>query len=258
MDDLVSIITPAYNSDKFIAETVRSVQSQTHKNWEMLITDDASVDHLEQTVLTLSQQDPRIKYYKLEKNSGPAVARNQSIQSAKGRYLAFLDSDDLWHPSKLERQLQFMSDNKVDFSFTYYRRMSEAGEPFPFSNTSPAVVNYKMLLKDTTIGTLTVMLDRKSVGEVRLKPNWGYDDFVLWLDLLRGGRKAYCLPETLAFYRVMNRSVSSNKLRASKWVWKIYRKHERLSLFESLWCFVNFTFNAALKRLRYVPKAKTG
>lgn len=248
-DSLVSIITPAFNSARFIGETIRSVQAQTYPHWELLITDDKSPDNLKEIVLEFCKADERVKYFEALTNGGPAKARNNSLEFARGRYLAFLDSDDLWSSTKLEEQLQFMSQNHAGFSFTFYERISVEGTPSGFTNTSPLVVNYDMLLKNTSIATLTVMLDRAVVGNVRLKPGWGYDDFVLWLDLLRKGHLAHCLPKSLAKYRVMEKSVSSNKIRAAKWVWRIYREQEKLSILKSFWCLLNFSTNATRKRL---------
>jgi len=251
IQDLVSIIMPAYGSEKYIGDSIRSVQLQTYPNWELLITDDCSPDNLDEVVLTFTKLDPRIKYFRLPTNSGPAAARNNSISQSRGRYIAFLDSDDYWTSTKLEEQLQFTSKIQTGFTFTFYERILVSGATSGLVTTSPLVVDYEMLLGNTSIATLTVMLDRAVVGDVRLKPGWGYDDFVLWLDLLRQGHTAHCLPKSLAKYRVMEKSVSSNKLRAAKWVWRIYRQHEHLSFVKSFWCLANFFINSIKKRLGF-------
>lgn len=251
-DGLVSIIMPAYRSADFIAESIASVQAQTYSDWELLVTDDCSPDGVRDVVLGKAAGDPRIRYFRLAQNSGPAVARNNSVSKASGRYLAFLDSDDCWKPEKLERQLQFMASRGIGFSFTEYQRMKADGTLYPFVNTCPDHVDYKIILKDTCISTLTVMLDRKVVGNIALKAGWGHEDFILWLDILRKGEVAHCLRENLASYRVMEKSVSSNKLRAARWVWQIYRRHENLGFIQSAYYLANYAKNAVFKRIGFV------
>jgi len=249
-ENLVSIIMPAYNSQRFIGETIQSVQAQTYPNWELLITDDCSVPEVELVVSSYSKLDPRVKYFKLKENSGPAVARNNSIANAKGRYLAFLDSDDLWMPEKLKTQLDFMQTKGCHFSYTYYQRMKEDGVRYSYINECPDSLNYNQLLRNTAISTLTVIVDRAKYKDVSLEKGWGYDDYVLWLDLLRQGGIALCLPKSLAFYRVVESSVSSKKVRATKWVWRILREHENINVFKSSYYISCFCINAFLKRTR--------
>lgn len=247
--DLVSIIMPAYGSAKYIADSIHSVQFQTYPHWELLITNDCSPDNLEEIVLNFTKLDPRIKYFSLPTNSGPAAARNHSIKHSQGRYLAFLDSDDYWTPSKLESQLSFMNTNHFPFTFTNYQRMDEEGGLYDFINSCPEKVDYKSILKNTCITTSTVMLDRHYIPEIKLTEGWGYDDYVLWLDILKRGIEAHCLRENLVHYRVMEKSVSSNKLRAAKWVWNVYRKHENLGILPSTICLAHYAKNAFLKRI---------
>lgn len=247
--DLVSIIMPAYGSAKYISDSIHSVQFQTYPNWELLITNDCSPDNLEEVVANFIKADPRIKYFCLPTNSGPAAARNKSISHSQGCYLAFLDSDDCWTPSKLEIQLSFMKTNHFPFTFTDYQRMDTEGNLYDFVNSCPAKVNYKAILKDTCITTSTVMLDRHHIPVIKLSEGWGYDDYVLWLDILKQGIEAHCLRENLVHYRVMEKSVSSNKLRAAKWVWNIYRKHEKLGLLPSSMYLLHYAKNAFLKRI---------
>jgi len=248
-EELVSIIMPAYGSANYIEQTIRSVILQNYPKWELLITNDCSPDNLEEIILKLANNEPRIKYSRLSQNSGPAVARNASVSRAKGRYLAFLDSDDCWNTSKLERQLLFMKSNQFAFTFTDYQRMDPTGELYDFVNHCQSKVSYNDLLKDTCITTSTVMLDRQKIGDIKFKEGWGYDDYVLWLDILKQGIEAHCLRENLVHYRVMEKSVSSNKLRAAKWVWNIYRKHEKLGLLPSSVYLLHYAKNAFLKRI---------
>lgn len=247
---LISIITPAYKTAKFIGKTIESVQAQTFTDWELLITDDCSPDELKEVTSKYAESDSRIHYFRLPTNSGPAVARNHSIQSAKGQYLAFLDSDDLWHPTKLEKQLSFMITEKCAFSFTGYQRMTEEGVLYRRVNSVPESVSYRQILTNTSIATLTVMLDRTKVPPILLRPGWGYDDYVLWLEILKNGIVARGLNETLANYRVMSSSVSSNKWRALKWVWLIYQKKENLGFLRSCYCICLFAINASIRRLQ--------
>lgn len=248
--ELVSIIMPAFRSAQYIRASIESVILQTYPHWELLITNDCSPDNLEEIVLELAKKDSRIKYFCFSTNRGPAAARNESILHAQGRFLAFLDSDDCWEPQKLERQLSFMRTYHHAFTFTEYQRMNPDGRLHHFINTCPSVVDYQALLKDTCIATLTVVLDRELIGEVKLSEGWGYDDYVLWLDILKRGFQAFCLKESLARYRVMEKSVSSNKLRAAKWVWNIYRRHEHLGLVASFLNLMCYAKNALLKRFK--------
>lgn len=249
-NNLVSIITPAYGTESFIAETIESVIAQTYPHWELLIADDCSPDNLSKIVKKYEEKDHRVKYLKMEKNGGPANARNLALRNAKGRYVAFLDSDDLWHPDKLKKQLAFMQKNDYSFTYTAYQRMKMAGEKYPFINYVPEQITYSGLLKNTCISTLTVILDKSKIEDINMSPGWGYDDYVLWLEILKKGTIAHGLNENLALYRVMEQSVSSNKPRALKWVWQIYRKQQKINTIMSLFYIANFSLNAFLKRVK--------
>lgn len=183
---LVSIITPTYNSSKFINETVQSVRNQTYQNFEHIIVDDCSSDNTWMILEDLEKEDSRIKLLRMDKNSGAALARNQAIQLAKGKYIAFLDSDDLWEPRKLELQVQFMHNNNIAFSFTNYKMIDENGQDLNRVVTCPEVINYKDLLKNTTIGCLTVMIDIDKIDKL-VMPNLQPEDTALWLKILKKG-----------------------------------------------------------------------
>ncbi|QDK43239.1 glycosyltransferase family 2 protein [Bacteriovorax stolpii] len=248
-NNLVSIITPAYGTEHFIAETIESVIAQTYPHWELLIVDDCSPDNLSSIVKNYAEKDTRVKYLKMPKNGGPANARNLALEAAKGRYIAFLDSDDLWEPQKLELQIRFMQKNQVAFSYTDYLRIQTDGTPYSFYNKCPSKMEYSDLLKNTAISTLTVILDKKEIPNIQMSPGWGYDDYVLWLTITKQGIPAYGLNSCLAKYRIMTQSVSSNKSRAIKWVWRIYREHEGFNFFKSLFYISNFSLNAFIKRI---------
>lgn len=239
---LVSVITPTYNSARFIHNTIESVQRQTYVNWEMIIVDDCSQDHTIEIVKQYVSRDSRIRLIRFKENRGPAVARNVAIEHAKGRYLAFLDGDDQWMPEKLEKQLRFMQDSQIAFSFTKYMKITEDGKETNSIINIPEKVNYKQLLKHNVIGCLTVMLDVEMIGEVKMIDIRSRQDFALWLTLCKKGFTAYGLQEVLSKYRVVKGSVSSNKIKMAKQTWKVYREIERLGLLKSIWYFVNYLY----------------
>ncbi|MGV7214025.1 glycosyltransferase family 2 protein [Bradyrhizobium sp. UFLA05-112] len=247
---LVSIITPSWNVERFIEETIASVQAQTFADWELLIADDCSTDKTPELIEAISARDPRVKLIRQAKNGGPALARQASIDHAQGRYLAFLDSDDLWLPNKLERQLAFAREKRAALSYTAFRRIDESNTTTGRLIEVPASLTYEQLLKNTSIATLTALVDREIAGPVAMK-NEGYDDFCLWLSILRPGHSAFGLNEDLARYRVRGASVSSRPVRSAKWVWQIYRNVEHLPLLKSAWCFAHWGARAWLKRREF-------
>ncbi len=247
---LVSIITPSWNVEGLIEETIRSVQAQSFEDWELLIADDCSTDRTPEIIAAIGARDPRVKLIRQARNGGPALARQAAIDRAEGRYLAFLDSDDLWLPRKLERQLAFAREKGAALSYTAFRRIDEAHEVTGRLIEVPASLTYGQLLKNTAIATLTAMIDREISGPVAMT-NEGYDDFCLWLSILKRGHAAYGLNEDLARYRVRGSSVSSRPMRSARWVWHIYRNVEHLSLARSAWCFAHWAARAWLKRRQF-------
>ena len=249
MNNLVSIITPSYNSSKFIKDCVASVFSQTYKNWEMIIVDDCSKDNSKEIISELSTKDKRIKPIFLEKNVGAAEARNAAIRQSKGKYVAFLDSDDLWNPKKLEKQLSFMYENEIAFSYTNYQFISENGEDLSNIISAPEKMTYDSYLKNTIIGCLTVIIDREKSGKFEMPNIRSSHDMALWLLIMKRGFSAYGLDENLARYRIVSTSNTAIKWYAAKDVWKVYRQVEKLSFIYSTWCFVWYAFNALKKRI---------
>lgn len=241
MSDLVSIITPLYNGEQFILDTIESVLVQSNQEWEMIIVNDHSTDHSLAIAEECAKNEPRIKVITLPVNSGPAVARNRAIKEAKGRYIAFLDSDDLWHPKKLERQIKFMQENDHAFSFTYYEQMNEQGDSSGKIIAPPDKVNYEDMLKAGHIGCLTAIYDTRKLGKAYMPLIKKRQDYGLWLELLKEEQYAYCLPEVLAFYRVRKSSLSSNKLKLLKYNWKLLREIEHLSVIKSLYYLFRFS-----------------
>jgi teichuronic acid biosynthesis glycosyltransferase TuaG len=250
---IVSIITPTYNAAKYIQETILSVRKQTYQDWEMIIVDDASTDNTVKIIEQEAFNDSRIKLIKLDVNSGPANARNTAIECSCGRFLAFLDSDDLWLPQKLEKQLNFMLKNQIGFSYTDYRIMNEEGEHSNVVFRVPKKLDYKELLKNTMIGTLTVVLDKTMVGEIRMPLHRDCsEDYGLWLYILSSGITAFGLNEELAVYRKCEKSLSSNKVNSAKKTWNTYRKVQKLTIPYALWCFTNYSVNAFKKHSKSI------
>jgi teichuronic acid biosynthesis glycosyltransferase TuaG len=249
-DQLVSIIVPAYKAAPYIRRTIESVIAQTYPHWEMLIADDCSPDDTREVVKQWSQRDPRVKLIALERNGGPAAARNASLQRASGRWIAFLDSDDMWLPQKLERSLAHAQANRAALVFTGYRRISgdesRLGEPIHV----PRTLTYGQLLGNTAIATSTVLIDRSIAGDVRMERVF-YDDFVCWLSILQRGHVAHGLDEDLMRYRVLAQSVSRNKGRSAREVWKTYRDVLQLNPPAAAWHFSRYAFNALRKYRKF-------
>ena len=247
IDDLVSIITPAYNAAAYIAETIESVLAQTYTNWEMLIANDCSKDNTSEIVQRYAAKDKRIKLINLKQNSGAAVARNTAIQNAKGRYIAFLDSDDLWKKEKLQKQIQFMQQNGYAFIYSSYEHFKGTKENIQNQVQIPKSLNYNQALKGNQIGCLTVMLDKKQISNIHFTTQ-KHEDYILWLNILKQGTIAYGIQESLALYRTGNsKSISGNKMQSALWTWKVYRESQRLSVVKSMYYFWLYVVNGLKK-----------
>lgn len=245
---LVSVITPAFNAAQFVRETIESVQAQTYRQWEMIIADDCSRDNTCDIVEVIAKRDSRIRLVRLGQKSGPGVARNAALRAARGRYVAFLDSDDLWLPEKVERQLAFMVERDIAFSYTQYRLLSETGDKIGKVVSSPPSYNYQALLKNSAgLGCLTVVIDREKTGPLEMV-DFFPDESILWLRLMKRGFIAYGLLEDLARYRVVKSSYTSSRWWSAKRVWALYRRVEKLRLPYAAWCFVNYAWRGYRKR----------
>ncbi|UHA61419.1 glycosyltransferase [Metabacillus litoralis] len=244
---LVSIITPSYNSTKFIPATIESVLAQTYQNWEMLIVDDCSKDESRKVIREYTEKDDRIKLIELTENSGAAVARNTAIKAAKGKYVAFLDSDDLWVPTKLEKQIEFMEINDYAFTYSKYQLMDVDGNKLDRVIDVPRNIDYNGLLSNTIIGCLTAVVNIEKTGPIEMPNIRTRQDFALWLSILKRGIKAHGLQEVLAYYRLVPGSISSNKVKAAKQTWKVYREVEKLGLLRSMFSFTGYALNAVKK-----------
>ncbi|SNQ44112.1 glycosyltransferase family 2 protein [Cellulophaga lytica] len=245
MNNKVSIITPVYNSERFIADCIKSVQSQTYSDWEHILVDDCSSDISASIIQEFAKYDTRIKYFKLKKNSGAGVSRNKAIELARGSYIAFLDSDDIWHKDKLSKQVEFMVKNKYNFSFSSYAVIDEEGIVLSKSKKVLNHVNYKKALFKNPIGCLTVIYNCDSLGKHYMPSIRKRQDYALWLKLLKI-TDAYGLNENLASYRIVSNSISSNKFDLLKYEWKIYREEEKLSFVKSSF----YLFTAVVLKLK--------
>ena len=245
---LVSIITPAYRCAGIVGETIQSVLAQTYPHWEILIAEDCSPDNTLEVIESWTGIDPRIKLIKLERNGGPALARNAALERAQGRWIAFLDSDDLWVPEKLEQCLEFARTRDAAFIFTGFRRISSAGGELGHYIGVPATLSYRQLLGNTAIATSTVMLDTARTGKIRMRKTY-YDDFDCWLQVLKTGITAHGLDADLMTYRMMEKSVSRNKGKSALKVWRAYRDLEGLSVPLSVWYFTQYAVRGFLKYL---------
>lgn len=230
---------PCYNSSKYIRQAIDSVLGQSFRDWELLIVDDNSTDNTSQIVQEYVGGDDRIKLLKNKLNSGPAVSRNIAITSSLGRFIAFLDSDDVWAKDKLEYQLKFMKKYNCPFSYAAYYKIDCNGEPFQFVS-APDKVSYSKLLKTCVIGCLTAVYDKKKFGTVQMPLIAKRQDYGLWLSLLKRTEFAMGIPKPLGYYRVHNESISHNKFKAAKYTWRLYRNIERLSFLTSCWYFSHY------------------
>lgn len=242
----ISIITPSYNSSGFISNTIGSVIDQAVSNWELIIVDDCSTDNSVEVIQGFVDKDPRIKLIQLTENSGAAVARNKGIEAAKGRYIAFLDSDDAWLPNKLEKQVAFMQENNYPFTFAAYDKVNESDEIFSHVGV-PDKVTYSDLLKSCSIGCLTAMYDTEFFGKVYMPLIRKRQDLGLWLKLLKKTKYAYGLNETLGFYKVRKDSISANKKSAALFTWRLYRDIEKLSLPKAIYYFSHYAVRGLLR-----------
>ena len=250
MNELVSIITPCYNAEKHIGLTIESVLSQSYQNWEMFIVDDCSTDRSEEIIRSYCAKDQRIHYYKTDSpTGGPTIPRNIAIEKANGRFIAFLDSDDVWLPTKLERQISCFSDEKTAVVFSNHEKINEQGERKNRLVVAPKAASYKELLKENIIRNSAGVYDTEKVGKVYLQ-EVDYEDFVLWLEILKRGYIAKNTNTLEILYRIRKNSISEDKIRAAKWTWNIYRNVEKLSLMRTLYYFSHYCVRAGLKHLK--------
>ena len=248
MSALVSVIMPTYNCGKFITKSIDSVIAQTVTDWEIEIVDDCSTDDTVDIIKPYLEKYPNIHYFCLPQNGGPAAARTEAIKRATGKYCAFLDSDDLWNPDKLEKQIAFMEKTGAKFSCAAYGQMNEDGENLHVVMVPPSKTDYKKCIRlSNPIGNLTVMYDQEALGKFEVPPIRKRNDFALWLQILKKTEYCYGMEEVLGTYRLgRSGSVSHNKLAQAKFHWQLYHEIEKHNIFRSsyelfCWAFVKGT-----------------
>ena len=238
---MVSIITPSHNTEKYIAKTMDSVLAQTYGEWEMIIVDDLSTDNSPSIIETYALRDSRIKLIKSEQKSGASGSRNRAIEASQGRYIAFLDADDLWMPQKLEKQIMFMTKHDLAFTYSSYKTINENDEVLTTFATVPEI-SYESMLKTCSVGCLTAVYDAEKLGKMYLPKLPTKEDYVLWLNIMKKISTTQGIIEPLAYYRIGEASVSSNKVNAATWQWKVYREVEQLGLAKSIYYFANYVY----------------
>lgn len=249
---MVSIITPVYNVENFITETMDSVRAQSFRDWELLLVEDGCKDRTVPVILEYLERtgEKRIRLIQMEQNGGAARARNRGVKESLGRYVAYIDADDLWEPEKLEKQLKFMEEKGAAFCFTGYEFADENGKGLGKIVKVPETIDYKEALKNTTIFTSTVMFDSEKIPKDELEmPVIKSEDTALWWRVLRKGNVAYGLNENLVKYRRAGKSLSSNKLEAVRRIWNLYRKAEGMSIPASAYHFCFWAVRAVKRRI---------
>lgn len=253
MNDLVSIIMPSYNTAKFISESIESVLNQTYSNWELIIIDDCSKDNTDE-VVSKYLSDDRIKYFKNDNNCGAALSRNKALREAKGKWIAFLDSDDLWENNKLEMQIKFMTDNNYYFSYTNYCEIDEESKEIGKMITGPKKVTKRRMFNYCWMGCLTVMYDAEKVGLIQIADIKKNNDYAMWLQVCKK-TNCYLLKENLAQYRKRTGSISNHSYKALiKWHYRLFRFAEKKSVIASLFLTFGNLFYGVIKKIKYVKK----
>ena len=250
MNELISIVMPVYNASAWLEETVESVQKQTYENWELIAVDDCSPDESFRMLERMAQKDARIRPIRREENGGAARTRNTGMDAARGQYLAFLDSDDLWDAKKLEKELAFLKERQAAFAFTAYEFGDENGRGNGRIVHVPPTLDYRHALSRTIIFTTTVMFDLQRIDRELIRmPDVKSEDTATWWKILRSGYTAHGLNENLAIYRRPKGSLSSNKMEAVRRIWNLYRNQEKLSLPVSAWHLFFWAWRAAARRI---------
>lgn len=247
MESLVSIITPTYNSEAFIEQTIESVINQIHQNWELIIVDDGSTDQTTEIVSVSAKKDNRIVLISLKENSGPAKARNEGITHALGKYMTFLDADDIWFPKFISTSIETIVTNQVFFVFASYKRCNENLE-FVYSDfVVPEKAGYTDILKTNSISCLTAFIDIEILGKKKMPDILKRQDMGLWLQYLKDIPFAYGIKQPLAIYRIRKNSLSRNKSKLLKYQWRFYREVEHLSILRSVYYMIYWMYNGFVK-----------
>ena len=249
---LVSIIIPCFNSEKFIAETVRSVQNQTYNNWEIIVVDDCSSDNTVALILEMAKTDNRIHFFQLAENSGTGVARNKGLSNANGRYISFLDADDLWKPNKLDKQVEFLIKQNLPFTFSFYDCIDEEGKSLHKTVECPKLLTYKQLFFCNYVGNLTGIYDVNYFGKIAISSIRKRQDWMHWLTIFKKIKSANPIPESLAYYRIRQNSISASKVDLIKHNFSVYRLFHKYNLALSIVCMIGFLFTQLVLKPRYI------
>lgn len=254
MSDLVSILTPTYNAEKFIQATIESALNQTYQNWEMILVDDASTDETVSIIEQYAQKDDRIKLFKLPENRGNGFARNAALEKAIGKYIAYLDADDLWFPEKLEKQIQFLKANNLHFTFSFYDSIDEEGNDLNRRVESPNPLTYKQLFFCNYIGNLTAIYDADYFGKIILETSQKRQDWRIWLTILKQIKIAKPVPEALAFYRIRKDSISASKFKLIKHNFGVYREFHGYNFVFAVLLMIRFLYTQLIVKKQYIKK----
>lgn len=246
-DQLVSVIMPIYNAERYLADTLTSIFNQSYKNIEIVLVDDCSKDRSAEIIAEFQKEHPEIVYHLQEKNMGAGAARNKALELARGRYAAFLDSDDLWLPDKIQRQLDLMKEKNSPFSYTAIEMMDENSKTIKSRRSLRETCDYNYLLHNTIIATSSVVIDRSVLGDFRMPLRRGGQDYATWLMLLRNGTVACGINEVLVRYRVAGGSLSSNKFKSIRQVWEIQTQDEKIGKVRAAFHVMCFGFHAFKK-----------
>lgn len=250
MENLVSIIMPSYNTAKYIADSINSVINQTYENWELIIVDDCSIDNTDDVVNEFLK-DKRIKYFKNEKNSGAAISRNKALRETKGRWIAFLDSDDLWIPEKLEKQIIFMEENKYCFSYSYYQEIDEKGNELGIEIQGPKKITEFGMYNYCWVGCLTVMYDARKIGLIQIKDIKKNNDYAMWLKVIKKAN-CYLYPYSLALYRKRTGSISRQSyIKLIKWHYKLFKEIDEQNSITSFILTIRNLIFGVMKKIKY-------
>ena len=252
MNELVSIITPSYNSEKYIVETIESVIHQTYKNWELIIVDDCSSDATATIVKNFVDEDSRIHFLQLSKNSGAGIARQTALNHANGKYIAFLDADDIWKPEKLEKQVGFLKRENLVFTFSFYECIDEDSNALHRLVKAPNPLSYRQLFFCNYVGNLTGIYDSDFFGKIPISSIRKRQDWMVWLTILKKIKVAKPVPESLAYYRIRKDSLSTSKIKLLKHNYTVYRKFHRFNILTSLICMIFFLYTQLLVKPKYL------
>jgi teichuronic acid biosynthesis glycosyltransferase TuaG len=244
----ISIITPCYNSERYLYETYESIKAQTHENWEWCCVDDCSTDNTLETLKTLAEKDPRVKFSKNSENSGAAITRNNALDMATGDYTAFLDSDDLWEPNKIYDQLHFMEKEQIRFSYHNYRLIDENGAGIKLQKVKP-IITANELLKFNPFATSSIMIHASITDNLRFKPHLRRrQDYLYWYEALKLAHKGEGLEAPLSDYRIFsNDSLSSNKKAMAKIQWQLLRDEFKINLLPRIYYFLSYAWHGIKK-----------